>query len=139
MATPDLDAFWMPFTPNRQFKASRRMVVSAEGIAYRTTDGREVLDGTAGLWCVGAGHRHPRIAAVIVEPVAGSTGVLVPPLGYLQRRCEICDRHGLLTRAPGDTLVLAPPFVCTPDNIRDMVDRLAAAIEATSRTAELNA
>jgi len=64
-ATPDLDAFWMPFTPNRQFKTSPRMVVSAEGIAYRTADGREVLDGTSGLWCVGAGHRHPRVAAAM--------------------------------------------------------------------------
>ena len=50
MATPELDAFWMPFTPNRQFKAAPRMVVSAKGIAYRTADGREVLDGTSGLW-----------------------------------------------------------------------------------------
>ncbi len=65
MTTPDLDALWMPFTPNRQFKAMPRMVVSAEGIAYRTADGREVLDGTSGLWCVGAGHRHPRIAAAM--------------------------------------------------------------------------
>lgn len=65
MATPDLDAFWMPFTPNRQFKATPRLVVSAQGIAYRTADGREVLDGTSGLWCVGAGHRHPRIAAAM--------------------------------------------------------------------------
>ncbi|MBL8328999.1 MAG: aspartate aminotransferase family protein [Rubrivivax sp.] len=56
-----LDAFWMPFTPNRQFKAEPRLVASAEGIAYRTPEGREVLDGTSGLWCVGAGHRHPRI------------------------------------------------------------------------------
>jgi len=51
----------MPFTPNRQFKQAPRLVQSAEGIAYRTADGREVLDGTSGLWCVGAGHRHPRI------------------------------------------------------------------------------
>jgi beta-alanine--pyruvate transaminase len=240
------DAFWMPFTPNRQFKAEPRLVASAAGIAYRTPDGREILDGTSGLWCVGAGHRHPKIteamkrqidtldfassfqvghagafelaerigalappgldrvfltnsgseaidtalkmalaharatgqgqkslfvgrerafhgvgfggisvggmtnnrrafgaamlradhlgatwdpatqafvrgqpqdggaamadelerlvalhdasniAAVVIEPLAGSTGVLVPPLGYLQRLREICDRHGLL-------------------------------------------
>jgi beta-alanine--pyruvate transaminase len=56
-----LDSFWMPFTPNRQFKAAPRLVASALGVAYRTPDGREVLDGTSGLWCVGAGHRHPRI------------------------------------------------------------------------------
>jgi beta-alanine--pyruvate transaminase len=60
-----LASFWMPFTPNRQFKAEPRLVASAEGIAYRTPDGREVLDGTSGLWCVGAGHRHPRIAAAM--------------------------------------------------------------------------
>lgn len=68
-ALPDLDAFWMPFTPNRQFKALPRLVVSAEGVAYRTTDGREVLDGTSGLWCVGAGHRHPRIAEAMKRQI----------------------------------------------------------------------
>ncbi len=55
----------MPFTPNRQFKAAPRLVIAAEGIAYRTPEGREVLDGTSGLWCVGAGHRHPRIGAAM--------------------------------------------------------------------------
>jgi len=55
----------MPFTPNRQFKAAPRLVASAEGVAYRTPEGREVLDGTSGLWCVGAGHRHPRITAAM--------------------------------------------------------------------------
>jgi beta-alanine--pyruvate transaminase len=63
------DAFWMPFTPNRQFKSSPRLVASAEGIAYRTPDGREVLDGTSGLWCVGAGHRHPRIAEAMKQQI----------------------------------------------------------------------
>jgi beta-alanine--pyruvate transaminase len=60
-----LDTLWMPFTPNRQFKASPRLLASAEGVVYRTPEGREVLDGISGLWCVGAGHRHPRIAAAM--------------------------------------------------------------------------
>ncbi|MGD9834006.1 MAG: aminotransferase class III-fold pyridoxal phosphate-dependent enzyme [Piscinibacter sp.] len=59
----------MPFTPNRQFKAQPRLVVSAEGVSYRTADGREVLDGTSGLWCVGAGHRHPRIAEAMKRQI----------------------------------------------------------------------
>lgn len=65
----DTDAFWMPFTPNRQFKAQPRLVASAEGIAYRTPEGREVLDGSSGLWCVGAGHRHPRISEAMKRQI----------------------------------------------------------------------
>jgi beta-alanine--pyruvate transaminase len=56
------DAFWMPFTPNRDFKLSPRLLASASGVTYQTADGRTVLDGISGLWCVGAGHRHPKIA-----------------------------------------------------------------------------
>jgi beta-alanine--pyruvate transaminase len=63
------DAFWMPFTPNRQFKAQPRLVASAQGVVYRTPEGREVLDGTSGLWCVGAGHRHPRIAEAMKRQI----------------------------------------------------------------------
>lgn len=59
---PSLDSFWMPFTPNREFKASPRMVSSASGVTYQTEDGKTILDGTSGLWCVGAGHRHPKIS-----------------------------------------------------------------------------
>ena len=54
--TLQLDAFWMPFTANRQFKAAPRMFASAEGMHYTTVDGRKVIDGSAGLWCVNAGH-----------------------------------------------------------------------------------
>jgi beta-alanine--pyruvate transaminase len=62
---PDLSAYWMPFTANRQFKAAPRLLVSASGMHYRADDGREVLDGTSGLWCVNAGHARPEIAAAV--------------------------------------------------------------------------
>ncbi|MBK1636540.1 aspartate aminotransferase family protein [Rhodovulum adriaticum] len=61
----DLSAFWMPFTANRQFKKAPRMLVGAEGMFYHTADGREVLDGTAGLWCCNAGHCRPKITQAI--------------------------------------------------------------------------
>ena len=66
----DLRAFWLPFTPNRQFKKSPRLFVSADRMHYRTVDGREVLDGTAGLWCCNAGHNSPRIVEAIQKQVA---------------------------------------------------------------------
>ena len=62
---PDLSAYWMPFTANRQFKADPRLLVAAKGMYYRTEDGREVLDGTSGLWCVNAGHGRPEIAEAV--------------------------------------------------------------------------
>ncbi len=61
----DLSAWWMPFTANRNFKEAPRLLVSAKGMFYRTSDDREILDGTAGLWCVNAGHSQPRITAAI--------------------------------------------------------------------------
>jgi beta-alanine--pyruvate transaminase len=61
----DLSAFWMPFTANRQFKKQPRMLVAAEGMHYTTADGRQILDGTAGLWCCNAGHAQPRITQAI--------------------------------------------------------------------------
>ena len=61
----DLSAFWMPFTANRQFKKNPRMFVAAEGMHYTTADGRQVLDGTAGLWCCNAGHGQPKITEAI--------------------------------------------------------------------------
>jgi beta-alanine--pyruvate transaminase len=67
-ATPnDLRAFWMPFTANRQFKKEPRLFVGAKDMHYTTHDGRQVLDGTAGLWCVNAGHCRPKITEAIRE------------------------------------------------------------------------
>jgi beta-alanine--pyruvate transaminase len=68
--TPDLAAFWMPFTNNRYFKANPRLLASAEGMYYRTPTGRPVLDAVAGLWCVNAGHGRREITAAIQEQAA---------------------------------------------------------------------
>jgi beta-alanine--pyruvate transaminase len=63
-------AFWMPFTANRQFKKAPRLLARAEGMYYWTPEGRQVLDGTAGLWCVNAGHCRPKIVEAVRRQVA---------------------------------------------------------------------
>ncbi|MGB7710033.1 MAG: aspartate aminotransferase family protein [Microcoleus sp.] len=65
----NLDAYWMPFTANRQFKANPRMLVSAKDMHFTSDDNRSILDGTAGLWCVNAGHARPQIAEAIKQQV----------------------------------------------------------------------
>lgn len=70
VAPNDLNAFWMPFTGNRQFKKQPRMFVGAKDMHYTTSDGREVLDGTAGLWCCNAGHCRPKITEAIQNQAA---------------------------------------------------------------------
>ncbi|MFV0301106.1 MAG: aspartate aminotransferase family protein [Paracoccus sp. (in: a-proteobacteria)] len=69
-APNDLRAFWMPFTANRQFKAAPRMLVSARDMHYTAADGRQILDGTAGLWCCNAGHCRPKITEAVQNQVA---------------------------------------------------------------------
>ncbi len=64
---PDLSAFWMPFTANRRFKGDPKLLVAAKGMYYRTEDGREVLDGTSGLWCVNAGHGRAEITDAVAR------------------------------------------------------------------------
>ena len=56
-----MGAFWLPFTANRQFKSKPRLLASAKGMFYKSVDGREILDGTGGLWCCNAGHGRDRI------------------------------------------------------------------------------
>lgn len=63
----NLGAYWMPFTANRAFKGSPRLLVSASGMHYRSDDGQEVLDAISGLWCCNAGHCHPAIVEAIRE------------------------------------------------------------------------
>ena len=68
---PDkLDAYWMPFTANRQFKAAPRMMAKAEGMYYWTPEGREILDGFSGLWCCNAGHNRKPIVEAIQKQAA---------------------------------------------------------------------
>lgn len=67
---PGLESYWLPYTANRAFKKSPRIIESAEGFHYRTQDGRTVLDSFSGLWTSGLGHCHPRIVAAVQEQVA---------------------------------------------------------------------
>lgn len=65
----DTSHLWMPFTANRQYKAKPRLMESAAGMYYTTDDGRKILDATAGLWCVNAGHCHPKIVEAVQKQV----------------------------------------------------------------------
>lgn len=65
-----LEAHWMPFTGNREFKQNPRMIVAADGNYYQSGDGRQILDGLSGLWCCGAGHNRTEIADAITRQLA---------------------------------------------------------------------
>jgi beta-alanine--pyruvate transaminase len=94
-----LESLWMPFTANRAFKKAPRLLVSAKDMYYTTIDGRQILDGAAGLWCVNAGHcREPIVAAI--RAAAGELDYapsfqMGHPLAF-----ELADR--LVTHLPGD-------------------------------------
>jgi beta-alanine--pyruvate transaminase len=66
----NMDAYWMPFTANRQFKKAPRMLAKSKGMHFWTPEGREILDAVAGLWCVNAGHARPKIVRAIAEQAA---------------------------------------------------------------------
>jgi beta-alanine--pyruvate transaminase len=65
-----MDAFWMPFTASRQFKQKPRLLAKAQGMHFWTPEGRKVLDGVAGLWCVNAGHGRTKIVEAIAAQAA---------------------------------------------------------------------
>lgn len=66
----NFDAYWMPFTANRRFKAAPTLLASARGMHYFDPDGRPILDGCAGLWCVNAGHGRPEIGEAVARQLA---------------------------------------------------------------------
>ena len=66
----NLDAFWMPYTANRTYKSTPRLLARAEGVYYYSNDNREILDGTAGLWCCNAGHGRREIVEAIQKQAA---------------------------------------------------------------------
>lgn len=69
VATGTLEHYWMPFTANRQFKQSPRLLAQAEGMYYKDVNGRPVLDGTAGLWCCNAGHGRKAISEAVSKQI----------------------------------------------------------------------
>jgi beta-alanine--pyruvate transaminase len=95
----DLDAFWMPFTANRQFKAAPRLLVAAQGMHYTSHDGRRILDGTAGLWCCNAGHGDRRIIAAIQAQAAEMDYAPAFQMGH-PKAFELASRLAALM--PGD-------------------------------------
>jgi len=102
----DLDAFWLPFTPNRAFKRAPRIVVGAKDMHYFTADGRAVLDGAAGMWCCNAGHNRAPIVAAIQQQAAELD--YAPPFQFAHPKAfELASR--LVALAPGD---LAHVFFC---------------------------
>jgi beta-alanine--pyruvate transaminase len=94
-----MDAFWMPFSANRQFKAHPRLMASAAGMFYRSVDGREILDGTGGLWCCNAGHARPRIVEAVQQQIAtldfAPTFQMAHPLPFAlaERLVDIAPDH----------------------------------------------
>ena len=69
LSPQNMDAFWMPFTANRDFKQNPRLIASAQGHHYISNDGRKIYDGFSGLWTSGIGHCHPKIVEAVRQQV----------------------------------------------------------------------
>lgn len=95
----NLDAFFMPFTANRQFKKNPRMLAKAKGVHYWTPEGRKIIDGTAGLWCVNAGHGREEIKVAIAKQLDEMDYAPSFQMGH-PKAFELAARHAALL--PGD-------------------------------------
>jgi beta-alanine--pyruvate transaminase len=95
----NLEAFFMPFTANRQFKKNPRLLAKAKGMHYWTPEGRKIIDGTAGLWCVNAGHGREEIKAAIAKQLDEMDYAPSFQMGH-PKAFELAARHAALL--PGD-------------------------------------
>jgi beta-alanine--pyruvate transaminase len=95
----NLEAFFMPFTANRQFKKNPRLLAKAKGVHYWTPEGRKIIDGTAGLWCVNAGHGREEIKAAIAKQLDEMDYAPSIQMGH-PKAFELAARHAALL--PGD-------------------------------------
>jgi beta-alanine--pyruvate transaminase len=95
----NLEAFFMPFTANRQFKKNPRLLAKAKGVHYWTPEGRKVIDGTAGLWCVNAGHGREEIKAAILKQLDEMDYAPSFQMGH-PKSFELAARHAAML--PGD-------------------------------------
>ena len=98
-AANNLEAFFMPFTANRQFKKNPRLLAKAKGVHYWTPEGRKIIDGTAGLWCVNAGHGREEIKAAIAQQLEEMDYAPSFQMGH-PKSFELAARHAALL--PGD-------------------------------------
>lgn len=95
----DLAAYWMPFTANKAFKANPKLLESADGLYYTSTDGRQVFDGSSGLWCSALGHNQPKIVKAIQEQAAKMD--YANPFGY-GHQAAFDLANTLAAKMPGD-------------------------------------
>ncbi len=98
-AANNLEAFFMPFTANRQFKKNPRLLARAKGVHYWTPEGRKVIDGTAGLWCVNAGHGREEIKQAIARQLDEMDYAPSFQMGH-PKSFELAARH--VAMLPGD-------------------------------------
>ena len=99
LSQSQMDALWMPYTANRQFKASPKMITGAQGNYLIDDNGRKIFDGLSGLWTCGAGHNRPEIAEAVAKQL--TTLDYAPAFQYGHNLAfELADR--LANMAPAD-------------------------------------
>ena len=136
-AAADLDALWMPFTANRQFKKAPRLLAKSAGMHYWDVNGRQILDGVAGLWCVNAGHNRPRIVQAIQEQAAELDFAPAFQMGH-PKAFELAERLAKAWAArpartnrgaPADEGIPAGDRCCRRDSAQRLLRRAHAELE----------